>query len=409
VPQNVDDGEPIDAQTAGDCRQIVCDGEGDTRRAADADDAEDDDNPCTVDACDGTTSTHEPEPEGTACDVDDGVVCDGQGECVECVDEGDCDGDDVCQSGMCVLETCTNEEQDGDETDEDCGGPDCAPCGPNEACVDDDDCAGDDCSGLVCVPNCQDGVQNNDEAAVDCGEGCSGGCASGTPCDEAVDCSSAFCDPDTNQCASTGDCFDDTHNGDETDEDCGGTDCDPCGPNLMCEVDDDCAGDDCGSSDTCVPNCADGAQNNTEVDVDCGPGCSTCSNGRDCTLGTHCTSGICIGDTCTDLNGCTVGASLDRRLMSGVTIQVVGTSYSPSCIRVSVGTVVTVEGSSGTHPFVGGRIVSSSKQPASSGPFMGSFTASDVDFTMNSAGNFGFYCDNHGVSSNMKGAVLVVP
>jgi plastocyanin len=40
---------------------------------------------------------------------------------------------------------------------------------------------------------------------------------------------------------------------------------------------------------------------------------------------------------------------------------------------------------------------------------MGSFTASDVDFTMNSAGNFGFYCDNHGVSSNMKGAVLVVP
>ena len=165
--QNVDDGEPIDDQTAGDCNQVVCDGEGDTR--------------------------NEPEAEGTECDVDDGVMCDGDGHCVQCLDEGDCDGSDVCQSGSCVPETCMNEDQDGDETDEDCGGPDCDPCGPDLMCVDDDDCAGGDCGDEdTCVPNCSDEEQNNDEVDVDCGPGC-GTCGDDRDCSEDEHCTSGIC------------------------------------------------------------------------------------------------------------------------------------------------------------------------------------------------------------------------
>jgi plastocyanin len=308
--RDADDGAPIAEQTADDCEEVVCDGEGGTRSEPDDDDVPNDDNPCTVDACDDGDATHEPSAPRTECDVDDGVMCDGDGACVDCVDETDCVGDDMCQAGLCVPAECMNEEQDGDETDEDCGGGECAPCGPGLSCMEETDCAGGDCGG----------------------------------------------------------------------------------------------------DDTCVANCDDGVQNNTEVDTDCGPGCDPCGDGSDCSADEHCDSGMCYAGSCAgELNGCDIATAMDLTGMGTTTIAASSFVYTPPCIQVSVGTVVTVTGNSVTHPFTGGRIVGTAKQPATSGPFMGDpFTDANAMFTMSSAGSFPFYCNNHG-PSGMKGTVFVVP
>ena len=64
--------------------------------------------------------------ESTACTEDDGRVCDGDGQCVECVQTTDCP-DGVCQDNQCVDPQCTDGIQNGNETDVDCGGT-CPAC-----------------------------------------------------------------------------------------------------------------------------------------------------------------------------------------------------------------------------------------------------------------------------------------
>jgi plastocyanin len=303
-----------------------------------------------------------------------------------------------------------NGSLDPGETDTDCGGLDCNPCGPNQMCVVEEDCEGGDCnSGMTCEENCEDGVQNGDEAAVDCGVGCLTGCDNSTPCDMHADCASGYCDATSDQCE-TPDCTDGVQNGDETDEDCGGGGlCDPCGPNQMCVLDSDCEGDDCNGSNTCEPNCEDGVQNNSEVDVDCGPGCGPCGNGQDCGADAHCDSEICYEGVCIgSLNGCSPSTATDRTGMATVSIVISGFSYSPPCVRMTVGSTFQSEAAP-IHPFVGGRINGGAEAPSSSGPLAGSTTASTPSFTMSTTGSFGFYCDNHGTTSAMMGAVFVVP
>ncbi len=89
------------------------------------------------------------------------------------------------------------------------------------------------CNGEEIMPSCDDGLQNGDETDVDCGG---------------------------SQCPACPTCFDGIQNGNETDVDCGGSDCPAC------------------------PTCFDGVQNGNETDVDCGgPDCIPCSTGGPCT------------------------------------------------------------------------------------------------------------------------------
>ena len=61
---------------------------------------------------------------------------------------------------------------------------------------------------------------------------------------------------------------------DETDVDCGGDECDPCGEFKFCNVDDDCESDWCKGSVKCItPTCDDGEKNQDESNVDCGGTC----------------------------------------------------------------------------------------------------------------------------------------
>jgi hypothetical protein len=84
-------------------------------------------------------------------------------------------------------------------------------------------------------------------------------------------------------------CSDGTFNGNETDEDCGGPDCDPCDDNLQCIEDIHCASGVCQGGICQVPNCSDGVQNgagaSTELGVDCGGACPACPAA--CTPGSY--------------------------------------------------------------------------------------------------------------------------
>jgi hypothetical protein len=82
-------------------------------------------------------------------------VCDGSGECIECVVDDDCGKDGECAGRSCHF--CKNDDQDGLETDVDCGGPVCPPCGKHETCLTDSDCKSSVCKGGTCEKPDEDG------------------------------------------------------------------------------------------------------------------------------------------------------------------------------------------------------------------------------------------------------------
>jgi hypothetical protein len=186
--------------------------------------------------------------------------------------------------------------------------------------------------GVLCCRGCGDGVQNGSETDVDCGGGTCSRCAGGESCSVNSDCQTNLCAGGV--CATTATCSDGAQNQTETDIDCGGTSGCPtcpnldacsggsdctigiCGTNLLCGRED---GGACGTGTQCQsgvctagvcqpPSCTDGAQNQTETDVDCGgsSGCPTCAFQDTCSVNSDCTSAFCVGGTCGQ-QGCADG------------------------------------------------------------------------------------------------------
>jgi hypothetical protein len=246
----IEAGEPSWQQTKGDCRVVVCDASGQTESQSDEDDLPDDGQDCTLDLCTSGVPSNPPEDAGTACAQTGGAVCNGMGECVECVDDGDCT-DGTCDAEQCVPTTCTDSAKNALETDVDCGGPDCAPCGADKACAMPSDCASGVCTNSVCqAPTCSDGVENGSETDVDCGgsSGCAP-CGDGLGCLNGSDCASEVCVAGACQAPT---CADGVSNGSETDVDCGGSGCVGCGVGLACNGDGDC------STMVCMGTCQNG-------------------------------------------------------------------------------------------------------------------------------------------------------
>jgi hypothetical protein len=101
---NTANGTPAPAplQTSQDCQVVVCDGAGSTLTQADPGDPEFDSNICTSDVCVGSSPSHPPLPEGFDCSQDStGLICDGNGACVDCIDGRQCTVDQVCAEGFC--------------------------------------------------------------------------------------------------------------------------------------------------------------------------------------------------------------------------------------------------------------------------------------------------------------------
>jgi hypothetical protein len=98
-------GKPVTAQSVGDCKQIVCDGNGNLDQQNDDTDKPDDNNPCTNDVCNSGTPAHTNVASGTSCGGN--LTCDGNGKCTGCASPGDCPGQDTeCQKRSCTNAVC---------------------------------------------------------------------------------------------------------------------------------------------------------------------------------------------------------------------------------------------------------------------------------------------------------------
>ncbi|MFT3772918.1 MAG: hypothetical protein QM820_46630 [Minicystis sp.] len=82
---------------------------------------------CATAACTSGVCGALPAAAGASCPEG---VCDGNGQCVECVESSMCPNGGVCVNNSCLpFDLCTDGIKNGDETDVDCGGS-CPPC-PN--------------------------------------------------------------------------------------------------------------------------------------------------------------------------------------------------------------------------------------------------------------------------------------
>jgi hypothetical protein len=242
--------------------------------------------------------------DGSETDIDCGGYC---GPCARgqsCVTSADCLGasvDTSCFYGICG-ETCSNGIQDQRETDVDCGGPVCPKCADSKSCLRPGDCAGGSCANGYCeVASCSNGVHDelNDETDVDCGGSNCPPCPNRFACAQGTDCASGLCEGSVCIVAS---CTDGVLDGDETGVDCGGTDCAPCTstqPSQGCRTKKDCAGRGPCVAGLCrAPTCSDGLFDGNEISIDCGGSCPACPGGTQCTKNTDCSSRVCLYRLC---------------------------------------------------------------------------------------------------------------
>jgi hypothetical protein len=106
-------------------------------------------------------------------------------------------------------------------------------------------------------------------------------------------------------------CQNQAKDGDETDADCGGPNCNPCKLGASCKLNSDCADSACVQGKCSADQCGDAVEDGAETDVDCGgPSCAKCGVGKGCSLGSDCESGycsawttdppVCVADHCSD-------------------------------------------------------------------------------------------------------------
>lgn len=101
---NTPAGTPVSQQTPGDCKVVVCNGNGGTTVQNDDGDLGDDGNPCSTDLCINGVPLAAGVPNGTPCAV--GVTC-VNGACNGCATPASCPGvDDECKQRTCVAGAC---------------------------------------------------------------------------------------------------------------------------------------------------------------------------------------------------------------------------------------------------------------------------------------------------------------
>jgi hypothetical protein len=236
-------GSSAERDVPADCHAEQCDGQGKLEHVLDFGNVPASSNPCSVTACDNLGNpSSQPSAAGVACQsAQGGRMCDGAGQCVECLTSLDCSVG-TCQAHSCSPASCSNGQLDGSETDVDCGGT-CPACADKQRCKIDQDCASDDCDALelVCLPaSCIDQKQDGSETDVDCGGADCAGCYIYLKCRVNADCATQQCDPVMQQCVGNA-CTDHRQDGRETDIDCGGADdCVGCKAGQKCSAAFDC-------------------------------------------------------------------------------------------------------------------------------------------------------------------------
>lgn len=268
----------------------------------------DDKNPCTKDRCDGSVS-HDPEPAGSPCS-EGGAVCDGAGQCVECLVAADCPGEDTtCQSRACTAGKCSltyvaagtelPDAKPGDCNMNICDGHGLATTQADNSDKEDDDnpCTTDVCSAGVPKHTPKLAGSPCGDALICDGSGACIGCidASDCPGDDTA-CHERTCQSGTCgvQNYAAGTLVSDVPG------DCALTQCDGAGAEETVAANMDVPADD---GNPCTEEvCVAGAPAHPEK-----ANGTTCDDDDACTLTDTCQSGTCTGAspvTCSALDPC---------------------------------------------------------------------------------------------------------
>lgn len=164
-------GQKLQTQIPGDCKELQCDGSGGEKTVNINDPPTYD---CYMTTCSGGMEVKTPSPQGTDCNTGGGNSCDGKGNCIECNTDADCASmGEICDNKSHLCFSCTDGVQNGDESDINCGGDRCAACPKGKKCNEIQDCG----SGLSCA----DGICCNSACDQPC-EACNLAASVGT-CD----------------------------------------------------------------------------------------------------------------------------------------------------------------------------------------------------------------------------------
>jgi hypothetical protein len=331
-------GTAVVMQQTGDCKKLVCDGQGGTTNVNDDGDLPDDGNPCTTDVCTNGTPSHDPVAAGTSCGAK--LQCDGQGACLGCLAPKDCPGTDgecgtrTCTAGACGMSYTAKGTKVAAQVAGDCKAIVCDGAGATTTIADDGDvpvdnkqCTLDQCSnGAPSNPPAPQGGGCNQNGGKLCdGKGVCAQCLAASDCaGQDTECSARACNAGicgvTNQPKGTllkaqtaGDCKANVcdgagsttvQNDDKdvpvdgnacTDDACtagvpsnppsaaeticaqnGGKYCDGKGACVECASNADCASNVCTKNNCIAASCKDGVQNGDETGVDCGGSCAPC-------------------------------------------------------------------------------------------------------------------------------------
>lgn len=119
-------------------------------------------------------------------------------------------------------------------------------------------------------------------------------------------------------------------------------------------------------------------------------------------------AGATAADPQGDLAGCTFAGATDATAAATATIEVAkggGFDYTPKCLKVKKGTVVTFQGNSGSHPLRPFTAKGTLPNP------IPSTSDADAKATFAAVGAYGYFCQFHGndgSTAGMVGAVYVV-
>lgn len=246
-------------QMSGDCKVVVCDGNGNSapQPQNDDNDVPGDGNNCTKDVCAGGSPSHPFEPMNAACGVNS--ACNATGQC-GCANDAACTAPNTCGGGNpgtptfcgCTLKSCA---------------------AVNKTC-------GTVTDGCFSTQSCDNSAKDGTETDVDCGGGggCGAKCAAGKQCSAGSDCGTGNCADGVccnTACAGTCQACTTAKKGGGADGVCG---------SIAVGLPD--SAPVCGGTKAC-----DGANNCKKVDG------QTCAAGPECVSGS-CADGVCCNTTC---------------------------------------------------------------------------------------------------------------
>ena len=206
----------------------------------------------------------------------------GGGQCPRCEQNSRCVNGSDCVTGICDRGVCADSQCRGRDclAGQSCYRGDCFP-----ECRNQEECPGDSqrCVGGACVPTNCEGVSCDEDREICYLGACYAACERSRDCrGQGAQCISGACIIPS--------CSDGIQTGDESDVDCGGSQCGPCEAGQRCLAPSDCA-QDAGSWSSCEFSagdiCASQGVQSREVST------------------LECSNNICVGDVETETQSCT--------------------------------------------------------------------------------------------------------